>query len=69
MQALSEYTPMFADVSIDPEELRVLLTEIAPYVVSVRINPAIVNAIIVTKENFRLAVIHSPQSKARRLKS
>jgi hypothetical protein len=52
VQLLSEYTLMFADVAIDPEELRVLLTEIAPYVVSDRTNPAKISVIIVAIGNF-----------------
>jgi hypothetical protein len=54
--ALSEYTPMFADVVIDPDEVKVVLTETAPYVVNVRTNPTMVKAITDAIDNFLFAI-------------
>jgi hypothetical protein len=56
VQALSEYTPIFADVVIDPAELKVVLTETAPYVVKVSTNPVMIKAIVVAIDSFRFAI-------------
>jgi hypothetical protein len=47
---------MFADVEIEPEELKVLLTETAPYVVIVSTKPATIKAITVVIDSFCFAI-------------
>jgi hypothetical protein len=56
VQALSEYMPMFADIEIEPEELKVLFTETAPYVVIVSTKPATIKAITVVIDSFCFAI-------------
>lgn len=62
VQDSSEYTLSPGEVAIDPDELKFVLTVIAPKVARIRVAPTNVSAIIVTIGRFLFAITYSPQN-------
>ena len=62
VQAASEYTLIPGEVATVPDELRFVVTVIAPKVASISVAPTNTNAISVTLGRFLFAILYSLQN-------